>query len=287
MADQYYRFFPGDYQRDTGDLTLMEHGAYRVLLDHYYTRESLPSDKDRLYRICRAFSEDERNAVDVVVDRYFRISSGKLINKKADEEISERKAFIEAQSERGKRGAEARWGKAQEEAEEVAQAMQPPLPKHKHENSLPSPSPSPSPLPKPSKKSIGEKRKRFIPPTLDEVKNYCQERKNNVDPEKWMNHYTSNGWKVGKNKMVDWQAAVRTWEDGNVVGNNGNTPSPKLKKDPYYTCPKCGEKCGELHELRPGVKMCAKCFREANPVMPGEAKKIFSQITQRAGGCGC
>jgi len=54
--------------------------------------------------------------------------------------------------------------------------------------------------------------KRFTPPTLEEVKNYCQERNNSVNPEKWIAHYQSNGWKVGKNSMRDWKAAVRTWE---------------------------------------------------------------------------
>lgn len=53
---------------------------------------------------------------------------------------------------------------------------------------------------------------RFTPPTLDEVRAYCRERQNGVDPEKWYDHYTSNGWKVGKNSMKDWRAAVRTWE---------------------------------------------------------------------------
>jgi hypothetical protein len=49
-------------------------------------------------------------------------------------------------------------------------------------------------------------------PTLEEVKQYCFERKNNVDAEKWFDYYTSNGWKVGRNTMKDWKAAVRTWE---------------------------------------------------------------------------
>ena len=56
------------------------------------------------------------------------------------------------------------------------------------------------------------KTKRFTPPTLEEVKAYCAERNKGVDPECWMDHYESNGWMVGKNKMKDWKAAVRTWE---------------------------------------------------------------------------
>lgn len=64
--------------------------------------------------------------------------------------------------------------------------------------------------------------KKFVPPSIDEVIKYCQERKNSVDPHKWHNHYTSNGWKVGKNPMKDWQAAVRTWEN-NDYGNSQPT----------------------------------------------------------------
>ena len=61
---------------------------------------------------------------------------------------------------------------------------------------------------------------RFTPPTVEEVKAYCAERKNNVDAQRFVDYYTSNGWQVGKNKMRDWRAAVRTWE-------RNNTPSSK------------------------------------------------------------
>lgn len=52
----------------------------------------------------------------------------------------------------------------------------------------------------------------FARPSLEEVSTYCKERGNSVDPQKWMDHYSSNGWKVGRNSMKDWKAAVRTWE---------------------------------------------------------------------------
>ena len=57
-------------------------------------------------------------------------------------------------------------------------------------------------------KSIG----RFRPPTIAEVKAYCDERKNTINPEAFIDYYTANGWKVGKNPMKDWKAAVRQWE---------------------------------------------------------------------------
>lgn len=57
-----------------------------------------------------------------------------------------------------------------------------------------------------------EPPKRFTAPTLEDVKAYCEERKNNVDAERFIDYYTANGWKVGKNPMKDWKAAVRSWE---------------------------------------------------------------------------
>lgn len=57
-----------------------------------------------------------------------------------------------------------------------------------------------------------EPPKRFIAPSLEEIKAYCEERKNNVDAERFIDYYTANGWKVGKNPMKDWKAAVRSWE---------------------------------------------------------------------------
>ena len=70
---------------------------------------------------------------------------------------------------------------------------------------------------------LGEKTKRFIPPTIDEIKFYCQERKNNVDAERFFNFYEMKGWMIGKNKMKDWKAAVRTWEGNTYSSRNRDT----------------------------------------------------------------
>ena len=68
-----------------------------------------------------------------------------------------------------------------------------------------------------------EKRRgggKFAPPTVEEVRAYCMERRNGVDPESFIDFYASKGWMVGKNPMKDWKACVRTWERRN--GGNGN-----------------------------------------------------------------
>lgn len=56
---------------------------------------------------------------------------------------------------------------------------------------------------------------RFKKPTVEEIEKYCEERANGIDAQKFFDHYESVGWHVGKNKMKDWKAAVRTWENNN------------------------------------------------------------------------
>ena len=58
-----------------------------------------------------------------------------------------------------------------------------------------------------------DKKKRvvFTPPTLEQVVEYCRERNNSVDAQRFIDYYTANGWMVGRNKMKDWKAAVRNW----------------------------------------------------------------------------
>ena len=67
--------------------------------------------------------------------------------------------------------------------------------------------------------------KRFIKPTIEEIKNYCLERNNKIKADRFYDFYESKGWKVGKNPMKDWKACVRTWEqrDGDVKTQNQNS----------------------------------------------------------------
>ena len=60
--------------------------------------------------------------------------------------------------------------------------------------------------------TYSNKKALFKKPTLDNVKSYCIERNNNIDAEAFLDFYESKDWKIGKNKMKDWKAAVRTWE---------------------------------------------------------------------------
>lgn len=109
----WYPRYYGDYGRDTAHLTLTEHGAYAVLLDHYYaTRRQLPENPDYAYRVCRAFAEHEREAVDSVLEQFFAVNGdGTRHNKRADEELEKEAAIVEQRRKAGIQGAKVRYGK--------------------------------------------------------------------------------------------------------------------------------------------------------------------------------
>lgn len=70
--------------------------------------------------------------------------------------------------------------------------------------------------------------KRFVIPTVEEVNAYCRERGNGIDAERFVAHYTSNGWKVGKSPMRDWKAAIITWEKGERERSGRGTAKPSV-----------------------------------------------------------
>lgn len=79
------------------------------------------------------------------------------------------------------------------------------------------------------KVKVKDNNKIFKPPTVDDVRAYCTERGNNVDPQSFVDFYESKGWMIGKNKMKDWKAAVRTWERSETKTKQEGTA--KLTKD--------------------------------------------------------
>lgn len=87
------------------------------------------------------------------------------------------------------------------------------------------------------KKPLDVKERNLIPPSEEMVKKYCESRKNSIDPEKFITFYQSKDWYIGKNKMKDWQAAIRTWEGYRKTDNKTTsieTPDymyEKVKKD--------------------------------------------------------
>jgi uncharacterized protein YdaU (DUF1376 family) len=89
MARPWYAFYPADYGRDTGHLSLIEHGAYRALMDHYYaTAAPLPADLAQLLRLCRANAPAEAEAVRFVLEEFFDAAADGWHHRRIDAEIA-------------------------------------------------------------------------------------------------------------------------------------------------------------------------------------------------------
>lgn len=119
-----------------------------------------------------------------------------------DRDEASLEAVSQTRSEAGKKGAAKRWGNT----ENMANAIFGNSKDGKHGN---------------NKDEDKDKDKdniergaapRFSRPSLEDVAAYCRERSNTVDPQRFVDYYTANGWRAGKQPMKDWRAAVRTWE---------------------------------------------------------------------------
>lgn len=103
----YYRRFPGDYARDTKLLSLEEHGAYTLLLDHLYSTEApISSLKDAL-KICTAHTKRYQNAVKIVLKNFFYLTDSGYRQKRVDEEIK----YTTSKSNAAREAAKVRWNK--------------------------------------------------------------------------------------------------------------------------------------------------------------------------------
>ena len=115
-------------------------------------------------------------------------------------------------------------------------------------------------------------KKKFVPPTAEEVKEYCDSRNNSVDPEKFVDFYASKGWMVGKNKMKDWKAAVRTWEHK----SEQEAEKPKARARPKKAAEKESEE--EYFRKRAEEIELHNIFEPDGSRIFGEIQKMFPNL---------
>lgn len=126
----YYERHLGDYAKDAGHLSMLEHGAYTLLLDRYYATEA-PIPKADVYRVCRAASKPERAAVDSVLREFFTDTPDGWRSKRCDQEIAR---FADKRA-KASRSANARWRASDGNANAYPDAMR----THSDGNALQSP----------------------------------------------------------------------------------------------------------------------------------------------------
>jgi uncharacterized protein YdaU (DUF1376 family) len=167
MSNPWYARYPGDYGRDTAHLSMIEHGAYGLLLDHYYsTAAPLPGDVTALYRVCRAFDQSERDAVDCVLSQFFDLRADGYHNTRADMELVKRNEHHERLATGARKTNEKRWGNRSATRSALACPQPQPQPQEK-KNPAAKPTPPPDPRHKPFFDSAYEafRMKHLQPPT--------------------------------------------------------------------------------------------------------------------------
>jgi uncharacterized protein YdaU (DUF1376 family) len=117
MSTIWYARNVGDYQRKTRHLSMLEHGAYTMLLDWYYANDRAPNAiASELHRICMAFEPDEQAAMHRVLEQFFELRDGRWFNDRAEQELARRRSISEKRAE----AAGKRWSASDASADAIA-----------------------------------------------------------------------------------------------------------------------------------------------------------------------
>jgi len=223
----YFKFYPAEYLK--GRITLCSREAQGLFINictfywMYNGKLNVPDIQDRF-----ALCEDELK--ELIKKKVVHIYENDMVSIKfLDEQLLEfgykKEMAITAGKESGKMRRRKKEASVERPLNDSRTIKDRDKDKDKKENIL--------------KENI-EKTRNTIPPTLKMVHAYCLERNNKIEPEYFLDFYTSKGWKIGANKMKDWQAAIRTWERSNQKRNKspntigsrstGNHPPKKYRK---------------------------------------------------------
>lgn len=220
----YYKWYWQQFRlsRKVQRMDYVQRGLYRDLLDEQWEKGSVSGDIEDMADICGCPSEVMASAWQVL-NRCFTLVNGRYINDILEQQRTVKDKERTDKALAGKRGGEAKAQRNQDEASKCqADAKQPlansgslsrleeirleEIRKEKKDNMAPSGKPTTN-------------RPRFEKPTVEQIREYCNERKNGIDPQYFFDSNETKGWLVGKNQtpMKDWRAAIRTWE--------GNSPA--------------------------------------------------------------
>ena len=182
------------------ELTIEEIGIYFILKAGYF-KYAGELKKENANQRCKFYGDI--NKFNAMISKLFDEVDGNLVNNSWLSEINGIKEVSKKRSENAK----SRWDNTKEPKPTGLNPLNPD--QNLDKNILNETKP----------KETKPKSKLFIKPTIDEIKDYCLERKNNVNAESFSNYYEARGWKLKGIQMKDWKACVRTWE-----GNDYKTP---------------------------------------------------------------
>lgn len=201
----YYQRHIGDYHKKAGRLSMLEHGAYTLLLDACYDREKFPT-KEEAIDWCWARSAEEIAAVEFVLSKFFTFDGSVYVQTTIQENVAHYHEKALKNKQIAIEREEARRIKREQAVHDGARNVHESPPNHKPTTNNQEPITN-------IKDISGAKTPRFSQPSKQDVWQYMYSigKGSELEAEKFVDHYTANGWKVGKNPMKDWMAAVRNW----------------------------------------------------------------------------
>ena len=207
----YFPFYADDFLVGTMAMSDRQRGVYITLLCLQFANANRIAIA--LPKLCQLCDSDHATVSEVLESKFVREADywvNKRLAREYDEAASKRESAVKA----AKTAAGARWNKAKEAKKEACVTH---CDRISDRNANQNQNQNQKDLSK--DKSKEERGKAASRPSLEQVRDYCQERNNSVDPEQFHDHYTANGWKQSSgNAIRDWRAAVRTWERNNISG---------------------------------------------------------------------
>jgi uncharacterized protein YdaU (DUF1376 family) len=197
--DPAFLFYPNDWLGGTIGMTFEEKGAYMELLMMQFNRGHMTKDMidQVLFQGGHMSGHMGGQLWGKIQDKFKTDSAGLYYNERLETEVNKRQNYCKSRAN-NKDGVNQYTGDKRSYDHIMTTHMSGHM-ENENINGI-------------DTKEKDSKGKQFCKPTLQEVADYCSERRKGVNPNKWYDHYTSNGWLVGKNKMKDWKSAVRTWE---------------------------------------------------------------------------
>lgn len=223
----YYPHNMKSFDTATRHLTRLERGLYRDLIELYYRTElHLPKDFAEICRKALAHTQEEQCAVAQLLKEFFREREDGWWHEHCEEVLKKYRTKKKANRLNGKKGGRPRSiNDLEDEENNPEETQEKPNGLSEITQQEPKHNLNQEPITK-NQEPIKDRARRFTPPSLDEVRAYCNDRRNGIDPQAFIDHYEVNDWIRGKTKMKNWQAAVRTWE-------RNQTPTQKTAEDLY------------------------------------------------------
>ena len=206
----------------------------RIFNDAYETINSLSDDEAG--RLIKALILYNINGTESKLERVEEIAF-KMLKAQINRDIQSRKEFLEKQRENGKKGGRPRKPNGFLENPENPTVFKKTQKSHNLNLSMNLNSNTLTGVGG-QQPSTAHTQKKFSPPTVDEVREFCAERKNDIDAAYFIDYYTARGWKLTNGRtMADWKAAVRTWEKrdkeaGKKLGNRRDNPKNNYEQHP-------------------------------------------------------